>query len=162
MLNSHFSADNIYFSDDNEKITDINEMSFVLIKSSSIDNDLQELEMSENKINIIHPEDENCLLNDKCNCNSNSTIETTLIDVSTQTPALDDNESLKSELIALRIKYAKLDDNFNKVSNLLKHFIAIDKENPQLDEIKMQLALIVNRELRQHHAFPFISFMNKF
>jgi len=161
MLNSNFGSDNIYFSDDNDKLTNINEIAFVSIKSSSSNDSLQDLEIIEKKVHVIQTNNENNLINNECNCNS--IIETTFADNSTQTDSLDNADlTSETELIALRIKHSNLESNFNTVSNLLKHFVTIDKENPKLDEIKMQLALIVNRELRQHHAFPFVSFMNKF
>ncbi|MEX0595892.1 MAG: hypothetical protein WD512_05260 [Candidatus Paceibacterota bacterium] len=160
MLNGSFNTDNIYFSDDNNKTTNINEIAFVSIKSSASNDSLEDLEIIEKTIHRITSYDEINTLNDKCNCKVPE--EISYNDSSTQTSLTDNNENLNLELSALRIKYTNLEKNFTTVSNLLKNFVAIDKENPQLDEIKIQLALIVNRELRQHHAFPFISFVNKF
>jgi hypothetical protein len=159
MSNDGFNIDNIYFTDENDKNDNINEIALVTIKSSNSNDSLQDLEIIEKKMHKITSCDELNALND---CNCKTMIEPDYTDSSTQTNTIDDNKNLISELHALRIKYSNLEKNFDTVSNLLKHFVVIDKENPKLDEIKTQLALVVNRELRQHHVFPFISFINKF
>lgn len=123
----------------------INEISFI-IKSTDSSDSLKDLEIIEKAINCI-----------TCKPTSKQ-----FSDVSVQTEATVSQENLINELTALRIKNTNLEKDLATVSNLLKQFASINKDNPQVEEIKTQLALIVNREIRQHHVFPFISFINRF
>jgi hypothetical protein len=120
----------------------LNEISLV-IKSTSSSDSLNDLEIIEKTIHCMH-------------CSKKYS------DASTQTEISNINmENLSNELTALRIKNSNLEKDLSTVSNLLKQYASINKDNPQVDEIKTKLALIVNREIRQHHVFPFISIFRK-
>jgi len=123
----------------------INEISFVITSTNSSDS-LKDLEIIEKTMH----------------CTSCKPLIKHYSDASSQTDSNINVENLLQEMTALRIKNTNLEKDLTTVSNLLKQFASINKDNPQVEEIKTQLALIVNREIRQHHVFPFISFINRF
>lgn len=124
----------------------INEISFV-IKSTGSSDSLNDLEIIEKTMHCL-------------SCKPALTKQYS--DASSQTDSNINVENLLSENTVLRIKNTNLEKDLVTVSNLLKQFASINKDNPKVEEIKTQLALIVNREIRQHHAFPFVSFINRF
>ena len=69
---------------------------------------------------------------------------------------------LQLELDTLKIKNASLEKNIKDISGLLNSFMKINIENPKIDQIRNQLTVLVNRELRLHHAVPFMSFLSKY
>jgi hypothetical protein len=69
---------------------------------------------------------------------------------------------LEIELHTLKIKNASLERNIKDISGLLNSFMKINIDNPKIDEIRNQLTVLVNRELRLHHAVPFMSFLSKY
>lgn len=69
-------------------------------------------------------------------------------------------DMLKSEIESLKIKNSRLETNFKEICNLLVMFTKIDVENPEIDKIRRQLTILVNRELRMHYAFPFVNLLS--
>lgn len=67
---------------------------------------------------------------------------------------------LKSEIESLKIKNSRLEKNFKDISNLLVMFTKIDIKNPEVDKIRRQLTILVNRELRMNYAFPFVNLLS--
>lgn len=71
-------------------------------------------------------------------------------------------KELELEIATLKIKNASLERNIKDISGLLNSFMKIDVSNPKIDQIRNQLTILVNRELRLHHAVPFMSFLSKY
>lgn len=112
----------------------------------------------------------------------NKKMSKSFIDIGTQTEhndTLDDSIEIKTykeqdvinnkkineleiELHTLKIKNASLERNIKDISGLLNSFMKINIDNPKIDEIRNQLTVLVNRELRLHHAVPFMSFLSKY
>lgn len=81
-------------------------------------------------------------------------------EISTQT----DNDEiiyLKKELLKLQTANIKLVNNFKDIAQLINVFTKIDLNNPQIDIIRTQLTILVNRELRMKYPFPFINLLSK-
>lgn len=81
-------------------------------------------------------------------------------EISTQT----DNDEiiyLKKELLKLQTANIKLVNNFRDIAQLINVFTKIDLNNPQIDIIRTQLTILVNRELRMKYPFPFINLLSK-
>jgi len=112
----------------------------------------------------------------------NKSLQSTYIDIGIQT-TIDDNiqekfsiefykekdvanikkiKELEVELNTMKIKNASLEKNIKDISGLLNSFMKIDIANPKIDQIRNQLAVLINRELRLHHAVPFMSFLSKY
>ncbi len=68
---------------------------------------------------------------------------------------------LKMDIEALKIKNSRLETNFKEICNLLVMFTKIDIQNPEIDKIRRQLTILVNRELRMNYAFPFVNILSK-
>ncbi len=72
---------------------------------------------------------------------------------------LEKSKSYNQKLLNENMKLLK---NFNEMVTLVNTIIKIDSSNPNIEEIKTKLAILVNREIRLHTAFPFISFLSRY
>jgi hypothetical protein len=79
----------------------------------------------------------------------------------TQTDNINIDE-LQKENIALKVKIIKLENNQNELFKLLANITKIQTVNPEINLIKTQLTLMVNRELRQKLPFPFVNILSKY
>jgi len=71
---------------------------------------------------------------------------------------VDDSISFyKKENIKLKQQITNVTNNFNELLQLVSHLVKIDNLNPEIESIKRNLTIIVNRELRLKYAFPFIN-----
>ena len=82
-----------------------------------------------------------------------------LIDQHTQTEndIISENVKLKSELQKLKNDYNTLNNELKEVATLVAALAKVSDANPNIDKIKSNLALLVNREIRRHNPIPFIS-----
>lgn len=130
---SKLSFYNISYSDNNDDIE--NDIEFIEIKKEIklLDNETQ--------TDIIN--------NDVLNKNTEN-----------MNHLLSEIDILKSEIASLKIKNSRLEKNFKEICNLLVIFTKIDVENPEVDKIRRQLTILVNRELRMNYAFPFVSLLS--
>lgn len=67
-------------------------------------------------------------------------------------------KELEVEINTLKIKNASLERNLKDISSLINSFMKIDVSNPKIEQIRNQLIILLNREIRMHHAVPFMSF----
>jgi hypothetical protein len=63
----------------------------------------------------------------------------------------------KKENAKLKQHVTNISKNFNELVQLVSHLIKIDSANPEIETIKRNLTIIVNRELRLKYAFPFFN-----
>lgn len=63
----------------------------------------------------------------------------------------------KKENAKLKQHLANITTNFNELVQLVSKLTKLDNTNPEIDQIKRNLTIIVNRELRLKYAFPFIN-----
>jgi hypothetical protein len=82
-----------------------------------------------------------------------------LIDHDTQTEndIISENIKLKSELQKLKNDYNILNNELKEIARLVAALAKVSDANPNIDKIKANLALLVNREIRKHNPIPFIS-----
>jgi len=87
------------------------------------------------------------------------------IDISTQTieqiedNKLDikiENDKLKAEIIKLKTENNRLIADLKEVTLLVHSLIKVNPKHPEIGNIKANLAVIVNREIRTKSPFPFI------
>lgn len=120
-----------------------------------LDNDIEFIEIKKNKILIdnntqTEKDDDTQLLNTKNIINDTELLEQNLSEINI----------LKSEIEALKIKNCRLESNFKDICNLLVMFTKIDIKNLEIDKIRRQLTILVNRELRMNYAFPFVNILS--
>ncbi len=72
---------------------------------------------------------------------------------------LENSKNYNQKLLNENMKLLK---NFNEMVTLVNTIIKIDSSNPNIEEIKSKLAVLVNREIRLHMAFPFVSFLSRY
>lgn len=82
-------------------------------------------------------------------------------DISTQTNDLSDNlinyeMNNQIEITKLKNENTRLFNDLKEVTHLLHSLIKINPKHPEISNIKANLAVIVNREIRTKSAFPFI------
>jgi len=63
----------------------------------------------------------------------------------------------RKENLKLKQQINNLTTNFNELLQLVSNLIKIDSSNSEIETIKRNLTIIVNRELRMKYAFPFIN-----
>ena len=98
---------------------------------------------------------------DKCdNCSKYNNYELLNKEKLLNEQKLSEINIFKSEIEALKIKNCRLENNFKDICNLLVMFTKIDVENPEIDKIRRQLTILVNRELRMNYAFPFVNLLS--
>lgn len=117
------------------------------------DNDIEIIEIKKNKIlidNTTQTDDDTCLHNNNLETVNNDEEESRLSEINI----------LKSEIQALKIKNSRLENNFKDICNLLVMFTKIDVKNPEIDKIRRQLTILINRELRMNYVFPFVNLLS--
>lgn len=67
---------------------------------------------------------------------------------------LEKEKKYNQKLLAENLKLIK---DFKEIMYLVNSLVKIDSSNPNIEEIKNKLVLIVNREIRMHLAFPFVN-----
>ncbi len=67
---------------------------------------------------------------------------------------LENEKKYNQKLLAENLKLIK---DFKEIMFLVNSLVKIDSSNPNIEEIKNKLVLIVNREIRMHLAFPFVN-----
>lgn len=121
-------------------------------KIEKIDNETQTDFFVENSNN-----DNNTGNNDEINYKIQDNTDTNLLNTN---DFLSEIDMLKTEITSLNIKNSRLEKNFKEICNLLVMFTKIDVENPEIDKIRRQLTILVNRELRMNYAFPFVNLLS--
>lgn len=95
-----------------------------------------------------------------------------VMDQTTQTDPIEskeqsiqtDNLNTKEYIEKLEKDYEKLEKSFRDVVQLLSVVTKtyIDTNNSELDNIRNQVLILMNRELRMRFAFPFVNFLGKY
>jgi len=66
-------------------------------------------------------------------------------------------ERLKKEVTKLKNENVRLTHQLKDIANLVAVVAKVSDPDPNIDKIKENMAIIVNREIRMHKPIPFIS-----
>jgi hypothetical protein len=66
-------------------------------------------------------------------------------------------EQLKKEVTKLKNENIRLTHQIKEIANIIAVIAKVSGPEPNIDKIKENLAIIVNREIRMHKPIPFIS-----
>ena len=69
----------------------------------------------------------------------------------------NENNKLKQEINKLKIENSTLTSELSEIAKLVAKLAKVSDNNLDIDKIKHNLALFVNREIRMHKPIPFIS-----
>ena len=72
-------------------------------------------------------------------------------------PNIAEIERLKKEVAKLKNENIRLTHEIKEIANLVAVVAKVSDPDPNIDKVKENLALIVNREIRMHKPIPFIS-----
>jgi hypothetical protein len=131
----------------------INDMEIIQIKKKIIKNDNE----TQTENNILNTNNETQTENNILNTNNETQTENNILNTNSE---LSEINILKIEIESLKIKNLRLEGNFKEICNLLVMFTKIDIQNPEIDKIRRQLTILVNRELRMNYAFPFVNILS--
>lgn len=138
-------------SDDIDYIDDIiKDMEIIQVKKEMIKRD-NETQTDDNQ--LLHPPQNTSEIKQQ-------TTDLSKVSELDELDELSEINILKIDIEALKIKNLRLEKNFKEICNLLVMFTKIDVENPEIDKIRRQLTILVNRELRMHYAFPFVNILS--
>jgi len=70
---------------------------------------------------------------------------------------IDEIERLKKELAKTKNENMRLTNDLKEIANLVAVVAKVSDPDPDIDKVKENLAIIVNREIRMHKPIPFIS-----
>ena len=72
-------------------------------------------------------------------------------------PNIAELERLRKEVTKLKNENVRLTHDIKEIANLVAVVAKVSDPDPNIDKVKENLAIIVNREIRMHKPIPFIS-----